>query len=202
MAPARPSGSHGEAVLASKPMRRTFGLIAAVLVVAVVVAACGGDDEASSGFAQAVDAPSDRRDAPELSVPRLDGSGDLTLEEFAGTPVVLNFWASWCGPCRTETPALIEFANERPEVKVVGVAVDDDPDDSRRFAEELDIPYDLATDRQGGQAARFQVQGLPVTVIVDADGRVVTTWFGEITREDLDLFADQVTTGGSGQPQQ
>lgn len=185
-------------MLASETMRRTFGLIAALVLVAVVVTACGGGDDDMSGFAQAVDAPSDRRDAPELSVPRLDGSGDLTLEEFAGTPVVLNFWASWCGPCRTETPALVEFAEETPDVKVVGVAVDDDPDDSRRFAEEFGIPYELATDRQGGQAARFQVQGLPVTVIVDADGRVVTTWFGEITREDLDLFADQVSSGSGG----
>ncbi len=176
-------------------MRRVAVIIALVAAVALAGAACsrGGGDE-SGDFAQPIDEPADRREAPEFSVPRLDGEGELTTADLAGTPVVLNFWASWCGPCRTETPALVEFSEQTPAVRVVGVAVDDAPADSRRFAREFDVPYELASDRQGSAAAKFGVQGLPVTVILDAQGRVVTTWFGEIKRADLDLFVDQLGT--------
>jgi len=89
---------------------------------------------------------------------------------------------------------LVEFSQQTPGVRVVGVAVDDDPADSRRFAGEFDVPYELASDRQGTEAAKFGVQGLPVTVILDDRGQVVTTWFGEINRDQLDLFVEQLGT--------
>lgn len=176
-------------------VRRALIILALVAVAAVAGAACssgGGGDEGD--FAQPVDEPGDRSEAPQFSVPLLDGEGELTTADLAGTPVVLNFWASWCGPCRAETPALVEFSEQNPGVRVVGVAVDDDPADSRRFAGEFDVPYELASDRQGTEAAKFGVQGLPVTVILDDQGRVVTTWFGEITGDDLDLFVEQLGT--------
>ncbi len=89
-------------------------------------------------------------------------------------------------------PALIEFAKDTPGLDVVGLAVSDRPADSRRFAEEVGITFDLGIDRDGAVAREFGVTGLPVTVIVDQEGRVADTFFGEITREQLDSYAQQL----------
>lgn len=137
--------------------------------------------------------PSDREDAAGFSIPALLSDGDVSLEQFSGNPVVLNFWASWCTPCRKEMPVLQEFAAESPNVAVVGVAVNDSESDSRQFAEQRDIEFPLAVDGDGSVSADYGVTGLPVTVVIDGDGKVATTWFGEITREELDLFAEQLS---------
>ena len=106
--------------------------------------------------------------------------------------MVLNFWASWCEPCTREMPALVAFAKDTPGVDVVGLAVNDRPADSRRFAEDVGIPFDLGIDRDGEVARAYGATGLPVTVIVDPEGRVADTFFGEITREQLDSYAEQL----------
>lgn len=90
-------------------------------------------------------------------------------------------------------PVLQEFAAESPNVAVVGVAVNDSESDSRQFAEQRDIEFPLAVDGDGSVSADYGVTGLPVTVVIDGDGKVATTWFGEITREELDLFAEQLS---------
>ena len=127
--------------------------------------------------------------APDFSVPALDGGGRVALADYAGRPVVLNFWASWCGPCKLEMPDLVAFAEEHPEVAVVGLAVNDAPSDSRRFAERYGVGYDLGIDRDTEVAGEFGATGLPVTVYIDRDGRIVTTHFGTVTRPDLEAFA-------------
>ena len=167
-------------------MRRLVVLIVAV-VAALALAGCGGGG-LGSDMAVTVADEDGREPAPELSVPALDGSGPVTL---AGRdkPVVLNFWASWCEPCTREMPALVEFHNLHPEVDVIGVAVNDLPEDSRAFAEDIGIPFTLASDRGGDAAADFGVQGLPVTVLIDAEGRLAATHPGEIDRADLEAYA-------------
>lgn len=172
-------------------MPRAIALLLA-LAAALVLVGCGGG--LGGDIAQTVAEPGEREEAPSLEVPALDGSGTVTLED-RDRPVVLNFWASWCEPCTREMPALVEFHNLHPEVDVIGVAVTDRPEDSRRFAEEIGIPFTLASDRRGDAAGRFGVQGLPVTVIIDAEGRVATTHPGEIDRAQLEAYAEQLAAG-------
>ena len=168
---------------------RTAAQLASVALV-LATGAAGGAIAAglppAEGSAQGVIAP-----APELSVPSLRGTETVTLDG-RDKPVILNFWASWCEPCKRETPALIEFHNLRPDVDVVGVAVNDRTADSIRFADKLAIPYQLGSDRSGDAAARFDVSGLPTTLVIDADGRVAAVFPGEIDREQLVAFADQI----------
>lgn len=172
-------------------MRRLHvAVLLVLLATALVGAGCseaglGGDDP------EPLD-QGGRSPAPAVSVPALDGGERITLASHLGRPVVLNFWASWCEPCTREMPALVAFAKQTPGVDVVGLAVNDVPADSRRFAREVGIPFDLGIDRDGAVAREFSVTGLPVTVIVDAEGRVADTFFGEITREQLDSYADQL----------
>ena len=116
----------------------------------------------------------------------------MTLVAHRGTPVILNFWASWCEPCRREMPALVAFSDDHPNLDVLGIAVNDDPSDSRRFAAGLKIPFPLGIDRSGAVAESFGATGLPVTVIIDEKGLVADTFFGEITRVQLDGYAEQL----------
>ena len=110
MTPGRVSRRHAIRVvtplLASRAMRRILAALALVAV-AVAVAGCaglGGGDDVSL-------VPEDERSpAPAFRRRPLDGSGEVALADYAGTPVVLNFWASWCEPCQGEMPALVEFA--------------------------------------------------------------------------------------------
>lgn len=172
-------------------MRRLHAAVLLILLAtALAGAGCsevglGGDDAESLE-------QGGRTPAPAVSVPALDGDGRVTLASRLGRPVLLNFWASWCEPCTREMPALVEFAEETPGMDVVGLAVNDLPADSRRFAEQVGIPFDLGIDRDGAVAREFGATGLPVTVIVDQEGRVADTFFGEITRAQLDSYAEQL----------
>jgi cytochrome c biogenesis protein CcmG, thiol:disulfide interchange protein DsbE len=170
-------------------MRRLPALLI-VVASALAIAGCGGGGLGGDAI-QTVATDAEREPAPGFSVPALDGSGQVTL---AGRdrPVILNFWASWCEPCTREMPALIEFHTLNPGVDVVGLAVNDRPADSRRFAEDLGIPFELGTDRGGEVAADYAVPGLPVTVVIDERGRIASFFPGEIDRAQLDAFADQL----------
>jgi len=171
-------------------MRRVIALLA-VVAAASVLAGCGGAGGLGGDLTQTLATSADREPAPDFSVPALDGGGQVSLED-RDKPVILNFWASWCEPCTRETPSLIEFASVHPGLDVVGIAVNDRPADSLRFAEKIGIPYELGVDRGGDVAADFGVQGLPYTVVIDTDGRVAALFPGEIDRAQLDAFADQI----------
>jgi len=171
-------------------MRRAFALLVAVAV-ATTLAGCSGGGLGENTDQQLVPPP-DRKEAPKVDLPALDGDGRVTLASHRGTPVVLNFWASWCEPCQRETPALIAFSKRHPGIDVVGLAVNDTPADARRFATKEGVPYALALDRDADAANDFGVSGLPVTAIIDADGRLASTYIGEISEAQLESFAKQL----------
>jgi cytochrome c biogenesis protein CcmG, thiol:disulfide interchange protein DsbE len=163
----------------------------AALVLAALVAALAGC--AVLGGDQVEVIPSDERTpAPAFRVDALNGAGEVALADYAGTPVVLNFWASWCEPCQREMPALVEFSNERTGVQVVGLAVTDEPSASRAFARETGADFPLGVDRRGDTIAKFGATGLPATVFIDSEGRVAATAFGELTRQQFDAYADEL----------
>jgi thiol-disulfide isomerase/thioredoxin len=115
-------------------------------------------------------APDLPEEAPGFVLRDLDGE-EVALDSFRGKPVVLNFWATWCGPCRTEIPSFVEFAQENPDVVVLGVAVDGSPSELRAASERLGIDYPvlIATDEI---KAEYGVETLPTTVIIDPEGEV------------------------------
>lgn len=122
--------------------------------------------------------------APDFTVELIDG-GTFTLSETRGQQVVLNFWASWCGPCREEIPAISVFADANPDVAVVGVAVRDTEEASRQFAEEVEASYPLALGTDEVEEA-YPSFGLPYTVIIDAEGRVEQIYDGIVNQYVLD----------------
>lgn len=123
------------------------------------------------------------RTAPDFTVEVIEG-GTYTLSESRGKPVVLNFWASWCTPCRTEIPDISAFADSHPDVDVIGVAVEDAEDASRAFATEVDASYPLALGTSEVEDAYPRI-GLPVTYVIDAEGVVSDVINGIVDEEIL-----------------
>lgn len=173
-------------------MRRLIALALCVAAAATVVAGCGSAGLGEGEAPPPTIAAKDRDPAPSFSVPALDGDGRVSLSGGRGRPVVVNFWASWCEPCKRETPEVVAFAHEHPEIDVIGLATTDRISDARAFARSHRIPYALGVDRKGDVGHRYGIAGLPTTIVVDCDGRVFVSWSGPITRADLDRFAREI----------
>ena len=115
--------------------------------------------------------------AANLDVTLKDADGkDVRLDQFKGQPILLNFWATWCGPCKAEMPDIVAVSREYQAkgLKVIGVSIDDTPADVRKFAADNKIPYLLLT--AAGQDDWLDhynvVSGIPVTVFVRRDGTI------------------------------
>jgi thiol-disulfide isomerase/thioredoxin len=110
--------------------------------------------------------------APRFDLTRIDGGGTLALSALEGRVVVLNFFASWCDPCRAEAGVLARLAERYGSgVVVVGIATNDDPADARAFADAHGLAYPLLRADDAVLAA-YEVRGLPETVFIDAAGEV------------------------------
>jgi cytochrome c biogenesis protein CcmG/thiol:disulfide interchange protein DsbE len=152
-------------------------LAAQAAAVAVVVALLGllgwkvaqGENEVTSKLAQG-GTPA----APLFTLEQLDGGGPLTLESLRGKVVVLNFWASWCGPCKEETPLLQEAWQrwQNRDVVFVGIDVKDFRGDARAFLARYNVSYPNVYDGKGSTVGRYGVTGFPETYFIDAAGKV------------------------------
>jgi peroxiredoxin len=113
--------------------------------------------------------------APDFRLDRLDGPGKISLAEYRGRPVVVNFWGSWCDPCKREAPVLEEtWQRYRSRgLVVLGVDFHDLKGAARRFARENEMSYPLAYDGPGNTISKYGVEAAPETFFVDRRGRLV-----------------------------
>ncbi|MDH3605865.1 MAG: redoxin domain-containing protein [Acidimicrobiia bacterium] len=147
-----------------------------------------------------VDSPLVGKPLPNLELELLTGDGSLALADLEGDVLIVNFWASWCFPCRGEHPALTAVARDYRErgVSLLGVVYQDRPDQAMGFLDDLGWGgdnYRYVRDPDSRAAVEFGVFGVPETYFVDADGTIVGKVQGAVNSSLLRTTLDQILAG-------
>lgn len=143
--------------------------------------------------------------APEFSLPTLGGGPARSLAESHGKVRYLDFWASWCAPCRVSIPAMVDLQAELggEDFEILAINVDKRPEDALRFLERYPINYVNLSDPQGAVAAAYALPGMPTSFVVDRDGHITLMHAGfrrgdmEAIRAHILELLDLHLTGGS-----
>ncbi len=163
----------------------TGGAFKTVLaLVAIAVAACAKPEAL----------PLRRGDpAPSFSAEPLDGGPLVSLDDYRGQALLVNLWATWCHPCREETPYLQELYHryQADGLRILGVSVDRraDLDAVEDFVAEMGVEYDIVLDPEAKAQDVFRARGLPTSVLIDRQGAVYFTWTGPVPEEDPAFLA-------------
>jgi cytochrome c biogenesis protein CcmG/thiol:disulfide interchange protein DsbE len=136
--------------------------------------------------------------APSTVLNRLDGSGTGSLALFRGRVVLVNFFASWCPPCKEEAPLLndAQRALAASGGTVLGVAVDDTRERTQQFVDQHGVRYPVLRDIDRKMSKQFELKGLPETFLVDAQGRIVALERQQITRGWIEQELDPLLARG------
>lgn len=133
--------------------------------------------------------------APQFVLPLFDG-GTFDLAEHQGKPIVINFWASWCIPCRQEAPILEGLWQEhQDDVVFVGVDIQDGERDSLAYLEEFGVTYPNGLDADGRITVDYGVIGIPVTFFINRDGMVERRWVGAVRESQLVIWIEELEAG-------
>ena len=160
------------------PVAVVCALVALLALLAYGLAASQPD----SGMDEAV-ARGERPPAPALRLPKLEGDATGSLADHRGKVVVLNYWASWCDPCRSESPLLERWHKRMSrdgEGTVLGVDVLDVDSDARDFIREYGLTYPMLRDKEGATQSDYGVIGYPETFVIDRRGRVAALRRGPV----------------------
>ena len=118
--------------------------------------------------------------APVFSLPRLGESTPLALADLKGTIVYVDFWASWCGPCRKSLPLYEDMQAGFPadQFRIIAINLDEDREDALHFLESHPVSYPILLDPEGATASQWRIQVMPSSFLLDTDGTIVKAWAG------------------------
>jgi cytochrome c biogenesis protein CcmG/thiol:disulfide interchange protein DsbE len=179
------------------------GVLTVGLVAGVLVAVLGDGSESRgtmrpgsvSGAGGEIVSP-----APDFQLPALDGGDHVRLADYRGRPVIVNFWASWCNPCRQEFPLLKQALREHrtQRLAVIGVTYQDIPSDSRAFVKQRSAGWRQGVDGGGAVANAFGVRAIPQSFFVRADGTIAARVFAFTSESALARPLAELLGGSSG----
>ncbi|HLF31738.1 MAG TPA: TlpA disulfide reductase family protein [Xanthomonadales bacterium] len=135
----------------------------------------------------------------DFRLPTLGGDGELTLQDLRGKVVYLDFWASWCGPCRKSLPLYESLYQEigSQQFAIVAINLDETREDAVRFLKQHPVSYTILLDPVGSTAADWQIRVMPTSFLLDRSGMIVREYAGfepahiEDIRHDIDTLLDQ-----------
>ena len=163
--------------LSPLPLAGVLGVAALLALLVYAVAQSGSSHSIDDAIARG-----ERPAAPSVTLPRLGAPGESSLAAYRGRVVVLNFWASWCDPCKSETP-LLERWHRRIVARggtVLGIDEQDVESDGMRFARRYGLTYPSLRDGPGAKQKDFGVTGVPETLVIDRRGRIASTARGPV----------------------
>lgn len=171
-----------------RPRARRYALVAVLATVAVAAVAAALAAGPSRNESPRLARLEETKPAPRFDLPALSDPGKrVKLADFDGKPLVVNFWASWCVPCRKEMPAFqAAAARLRASVAFVGVNNRDSRDDALKFLRDTGVTYPSGYDPRGDTARDYSLLGMPTTVFVTPDGQIAAVRTGEVSAEELD----------------
>jgi thiol-disulfide isomerase/thioredoxin len=171
-----------------QPNRRSPLALVVVAVVAAAMLYFGLHAARSSGDSRRPMGMAYGTAAPDFTLESLDGK-TVSLSEFKGKAVLVNFWATWCGPCKIETPWLVELQNEYGSqgLQIVGVAMDDSgKDEIARFAKDMGMNYPVLLGKEAVGEAYGGVPALPESFFIGRDGKIVDKIMGIEGKSDIE----------------
>ena len=133
-------------------------------------------------------------EAPEFSIKGMDGE-DIELKNFAGKYILLDFWASWCGPCRNEMPNVVKLYKEckGKNFEIIGISLDQKPEPWKKAVKDLKMTWPQACDFQvwyGPVARKYNLSAIPYTVLINPEGRIEA--LNPVSYTHLDVYKRQV----------
>lgn len=187
--------------------RKSSWILGAVLILVVVGLGAyqwfGNRDDGGNTL-RSVDTPAIGNPAPDFTMQTFTGD-EITLSEQRGKVVILNFWGSWCEPCKEEMPALQAFWESAPDdVMMIGIGSKQDTDaKSREFAEEFGITYPIGRDSEGERvtmgtiAQNYNITFYPMTYVISPDGIVTRLIVGGVDEDDLESLVQEARASSS-----
>jgi len=174
--------------------RRT-NLMVALLLLSALLAGCAAPP-AAAPTARAAGQPAPPRigaQAYNFALNDLQGSPVL-LSDFRGKSVMINFWATWCGPCRAEIPAMVELYNERRDqgFEILAINVGESAGSVAGFVERFDMRFPVLLDPTGKVAVAYTVRGMPTSVFVDEQGIIRAAVVGALSKAAMRRYVDEL----------
>lgn len=179
------------------------GVVVVVLAGAALLTTYQGNSDATKSAVQQDPSQAAPRamvgyHAPAFALQTLEDSKTVSLDELKGKPVILNFWASWCGPCRSETPdlqATYEKYQDKAEFYAINLSSQDDLNSAKEFLSQLGITIPVLKDADGKTQSAYKIISVPTTLVLDRDGIVKERREGALTKVQMEGMLQRAVAG-------